>query len=222
MQFRAVILDLGGVVFPSPFAAFRAYENTHGLPHRFISDVIVHGGDHGAWSRFERGEFGVDDFAVAFEAECEAAGGTVVIADLFASMTGGEGGAVPEMVTAITTIRANGIRTAALTNNWIADDGATHVSGDTPMANELAGLFDTIVESARVGLRKPDPRIYELVCERLGVTPAESVFLDDLGTNLKSARAMGMTTIKVDDPVAAVAELGEVLGMDVLGGRSPA
>ena len=90
MQFRAVIFDLGGVVFPSPFAAFRAYEAAHGLPHRFISDVIVHGGDHGAWSRFERGEFGVDDFAVAFEAECAAAGGTVVIADLFAEHDRGE------------------------------------------------------------------------------------------------------------------------------------
>jgi epoxide hydrolase-like predicted phosphatase len=220
MQFRAVIFDLGGVIFPSPFAAFRAYEDSHGLPHRFISDVVVHGGDHGAWSRFERGELGLDDFAVAFEAECEAAGGTVVIADLFASLTGGAssgdaGGAVPEMVSAITTIRAHGIRTAALTNNWIAADGDTHVSGDTTMATELAGLFDTIVESARVGLRKPDPRIYELVCERLGVTPAESVFLDDLGTNLKSARTMGMTTIKVDDPVVAVAELGEVLGIEL-------
>ena len=102
-----------------------------------------------------------------------------------------------------------------MTNNWADTDGATHVSGDTPMAAELAGLFDTIVESARVGLRKPDPRIYALVCEQLGVTPAESVFLDDLGTNLKSARAMGMTTIKVDDPVAAVADLGAVLGLDL-------
>jgi len=216
MRFRAVIFDLGGVVFPSPFAAFRAYEDAHGLPHRFISDVVVHGGDHGAWSRFERGELDLHDFAVAFEAECESAGGTVVIADLFDSMTGGEGGAVPEMVSAIETIRAHGIRTAALTNNWIAADGDTHVSGDTPMATELAGLFDTIVESARVGLRKPDPRIYELVCDRLGVSPAESVFLDDLGTNLKSARAMGMTTIKVDDPVGAVAELSEVLGIELL------
>src|SRR5262249_52759025 len=155
--------------------------------------VVVHGGDHGAWSRFERGELGLDDFAVAFEAECEAAGGTVVIADLFASLTGGAragdaGGAVPEMAAAIRTIRAHGLRTAALTNNWIAADGDTHVSGDTLMASELAGLFDTIVESARVGLRKPDPRIYELVCERLDVTPSVSVFLDDLGANLKSAR----------------------------------
>jgi epoxide hydrolase-like predicted phosphatase len=215
MQFRAVIFDLGGVVFPSPFAAFRAYEEAHGLPHRFISEIVVQGGDDGAWSRFERGELGLDQFAAAFEAECAAAGGTVVVADLFGGMTGGTGGAVPEMVTAITTIRAHGLRTAALTNNWVDTDGSTHVGGDTPMATELDGLFDTIVESARVGLRKPDPRIYELVCERLGVTPKESVFLDDLGTNLKAARALGMTTIKVDDPVAAVRELGAVLGLDL-------
>ena len=215
MQFRAVIFDLGGVVFPSPFTAFRAYEEAHGLRHRFISEIVVQGGDDGAWSRFERGELGLDEFAVAFEAECAAAGGTVVVADLFGGMRGDTGGAVPEMVAAIHTIRAHGLLTAALTNNWVDDDGSTHLGGDTPTAAALDGLFDTIVESARVGLRKPDPRIYELVCERLGVTPDVSVFLDDLGTNLKSARAMGMTTIKVDDPVAAVRELGAVLGLDL-------
>jgi putative hydrolase of the HAD superfamily len=214
MQFRAVIFDLGGVVLPSPFAAFRAYEQAQGLPHRFVSEVIVQGGDHGAWSRFERGELGPDDFAPAFEAECAAAGGTVVVADLFGSMTG-ESGAIPEMASAIRTIREHGLRTGALTNNWADADGASHVSGNTPLAAELAELFDTIVESARVGLRKPDPRIYELVCEQLGVTPKESVFLDDLGANLKPARAMGMTTIKVDDPVVAVRELGAVLDLDL-------
>jgi putative hydrolase of the HAD superfamily len=212
MQFRAVIFDLGGVVLPSPFAAFRAYEQAQGLPHRFVSEVIVRGGDHGAWSRFERGELAPDDFAPVFEAECAAAGGTVVVADLFGSMTG-ETGPIPEMTAAIRAIRAHGLRTGALTNNWADADGESHVSGDSPLALELAELFDTIVESARVGLRKPDPRIYELVCERLGVTPAETVFLDDLGANLKPARTMGMTTIKVDDPVAAVAELGAVLGI---------
>ena len=214
MQFRAVIFDLGGVVLPSPFAAFRAYEHAQGLPHRFVSEVIVRGGDHGAWSRFERGELAPDDFAPAFEAECAAAGGTVVVADLFGSMTG-DSGPIPEVVTAIRAIRARGLRTGALTNNWADADGESHVTGDSPLARELADLFDTIVESARVGLRKPDTRIYELVCERLGVTPAESVFLDDLGANLKPARAMGMTTIKVDDPVIAVAELAAVLGLDL-------
>src|SRR5688572_19517748 len=126
MQFRAVIFDLGGVVLPSPFAAFRAYEQAQGLPHRFVSEVIVQGGDHGAWSRFERGELGPADFATAFEAECAAAGGTVVVADLFASMTG-ESGPVPEVVAAIRSIRAHGLRTGALTNNWADDDGASHV-----------------------------------------------------------------------------------------------
>jgi epoxide hydrolase-like predicted phosphatase len=220
MRFRAVIFDLGGVVLPSPFAAFRAYEQAHGLPHRFVSEIIVRGGEHGAWSRFERGELGIDDFAVAFEAECAAGGGTVVVADLFGSMTG-ESTPVPEMASAIGTIRAHGLRTAALTNNWADTDGESHVTGESPLASALAGLFDTIVESSRVGLNKPDPRIYQLVCDQLGVTPPEAVFLDDLGANLKSARAMGMTTIKVDDPVAALAELGEVLGIDLLGERTP-
>lgn len=215
MRYRAVIFDLGGVVLPSPFRAFREYERRHGLPQRFISDVVVRGGDHGAWSRFERGELDPASFAAAFEAECAAAGGTVVVADLLAEFRGDDRGPVPEMVAAIHTIRAHGLRTAALTNNWTDEAGETHVTGDTPLAAQLAALFDTIVESARVGLRKPDPRIYELVCEELGVTPPEAVFLDDLGANLKPARAMGMATIKVDDPLSAVDELGRVLGLDL-------
>ena len=119
---------------------------------------------------------------------------------------------------AFETRRSSAHSTAArslLTNNWADEDGESHVSGDNPLAQQLAELFDTIVESARVGLRKPDRRIYELVCRRLDVTPEETVFLDDLGANLKPARAMGMTTIKVDDPVAAVAELSAVLGFDL-------
>jgi len=119
------------------------------------------------------------------------------------------------MVAAIRAIRAAGLRTAALTNNWADADGATHVSGESPLALQLASLFDTIVESAREGLRKPDPRIYELTCERIGVTAGEAVFLDDLGSNLKPARALGMTTIKVEDPTDAVAELAAVLGLDL-------
>ena len=196
MRYRAVIFDLGGVVLPSPFDAFRAYERRRGLPHRFVSDVIVSGGEAGAWSRFERGELDSEAFAVAFGAECEAAGGRVEVADLFAGMRGGvpgdAPGPLPEMVAAIQAIRAAGLRTAALTNNWADADGATHVSGESPLARQLAGLFDTIVESAREGLRKPDPRIYELTCARLGVGPGASVFLDDIGANLKPARAMGM------------------------------
>jgi putative hydrolase of the HAD superfamily len=112
------------------------------------------------------------------------------------------------MVGAVRRLREAGLPLALLSNN-VAPMERTGALG------ELLGLFDAIVESSRVGLNKPDPRIYQLACDRLGVTPPESVFLDDLGANLKSARAMGMTTIKVDDPVAAVAELGEVLGIEL-------
>ena len=214
VSYRAVIFDIGGVVLPSPLDAFRAYERTRGLPDRFISDVVVQGGEHGAWSRFERGEFGPAEFAAAFEAECAMAGGTVVVADLFAAFDG-VSAPRPEMVAAIRAIRAHGLRTAALTNNWVGADGTTRVTGDTLLAQQLAGLFDTIVESARVGLRKPDPRIYALVCEQLAVEPHEVVFLDDLGTNLKPARAMGMITIKVDDPGVALGALAQTLDLEL-------
>ena len=204
----AVVFDLGGVVMPSPLDAFRAYEALVGLPHRFLSEVVVQSGDEGAWSRLERGELTMAEFADEFEAECSAAGGTVVVDDLFAEVHA-SAGPRPEMLAAIARIRAEGLKTAALTNNWRPDDSDETVGSRTPV---LADVFDVIVESAIEGLRKPDPRIYELTCARLGVAPAEAVFLDDLGVNLKSASALGMTTIKVGDPAAALAELAAVLG----------
>ena len=82
--------------------------------------------------------------------------------------------------------------------------------------HRLREHFDVFIESALVGLRKPDPRIYELVCRELGVAPARAAFLDDIGRNLKTARALGMTTIKVDDPDGALRELGGILGFDLL------
>lgn len=207
MAYRAVIFDLGGVVLPSPIEAFREYERGEGLPHRFISEIIVNSGDDGAWSQLERGEVTLEAFAIAFEAECAAAGGAVSANDMFGVLQGG-GSAHPEMLTAIAQIRTAGLKTAALTNNWVADDGV----GMQERVPSLGALFDTIIESSIVGLRKPDPRIYELVCERLDVEPTSAIFLDDLGVNLKPARAMGMTTIKVSDLHDAIAELEAALG----------
>ncbi|HSO96341.1 MAG TPA: HAD-IA family hydrolase [Acidimicrobiia bacterium] len=207
MAIRAVVFDLGGVVLPSPLDVFRAYEARHRLPHRFLSEVVIDTGDQGAWSRFERGELDVEGFAVAFEAECAAAGGAVVVADLLNEIGMGSGPR-PEMLAALHQIRAHGLATAALTNNWSTGDDhqmGTHYP-------EMVALFDVIVESAVEGLRKPDPRIYQLVCDRVGVTPDEAAFLDDLGVNLKAARELGMTTIKVSDPATALAELETVLG----------
>jgi len=207
MGYRAVIFDLGGVVLPSPLEAFREYERREGLPHRFISEIIVGSGDDGAWSQLERGELTLEAFATAFEAECAAAGGAVRADDMFGVLQG-SGSARPEMLEAIARIREAGLKTAALTNNWVADDGV----GMRDRVPSLADLFDLMIESSIVGLRKPDPRIYELACEQLDVTPSSTVFLDDLGVNLKPARAMGMTTIKVADPGVALAELETALG----------
>jgi putative hydrolase of the HAD superfamily len=209
--YQAVIFDLGGVVFPSPLDAFRVYEREHGLPDRFISEVVLADPVDGAWSRLERGELTLATFPAEFEAECRTAGGEV---DAGALMLGiGSGFAArPAMLAAIRTIRGHGLRTGALTNNWVADE----TRGDGASAPALDGLFDVVVESAVVGLRKPDPRIYEMVCESLEVDPPEAVFLDDLGTNLKPARAMGMATIKVGDPVDALEELAHLVGFPLV------
>jgi putative hydrolase of the HAD superfamily len=218
---QAVIFDLGGVVFPSPLDAMREFEQANGLPHRFLSEVVLSDVERGAWSRLERGELTLPEFCAAFEAECAAAG-HVVDATAFMGVIAGGAGARPEMLRAIRAIRAHGLKTAALTNNWpgAAEPGDGNGRAD---ADGLGGsrdhadpLFDTVVESAVEGLRKPDPRIYLLVCERLEVEPPATVFLDDLGTNLKAARELGMTTIKVADPHVALAELAGVLGFPLV------
>jgi putative hydrolase of the HAD superfamily len=210
VSYEAVVFDLGGVVFPSPLDVFRVYEREHGLPHRFISDVVLADPEHGAWGRLERGELGFEEFCDAFDAECAVHGETVDSRDLMRAVGGGfEPRAA--MVTAIEAIRTHGLKTAALTNNW-ADDPARN----NP-ERSITDWFDVIVESAVEGISKPDPRIYRLVCERLDVAPAASVFLDDLGANLKPARQLGMTTIKVAEPEAALAELQAVLGFELTG-----
>jgi putative hydrolase of the HAD superfamily len=203
-MYRAVIFDLGGVVFPSPFDAFDEYERAAGLPDRFIRTVVAGSAEDGAWARFERSELAFTDFCVAFESECAAAGGTVDAAALMRSITTGFQPR-SEMVVAIDRIRDEGLRVGALTNNWAT-------SGERLNGDRNALRFDTVVESAVEGIRKPDPAIYTLVCERLSVAPVECVFLDDLGVNLKPARAIGMTTIKVVDAGRALEELSGHLG----------
>lgn len=211
MTHEAVIFDLGGVVFPSPIDAMREFERTNGLPHRFLSEVVLTDVEHGAWSRLERGELTIPEFCTAFEAECEAAGHVIDATAFMGSISGGSG-ARAEMITAIRAIRGHGLKTAALTNNWPGAGAGPGPNGDGGVRTTTETIFDVVVESAVEGLRKPDPRIYLLVCERLGVDPAAAVFLDDLGANLKPARELGMTTIKVADPHAALAELAGVLG----------
>lgn len=207
MRYRAVIFDLGGVVFPSPFEAFDAYDAQHGLDRGTVRALIRTSSEEGAWAALERGELTMPQFATALEAEAEAGGFRLDAMRLIDTLTG-RFGPRPRMVRAIERIREEGLRTAALTNNWAMHD-ASPGPGRTPTA---ALAFDVVVESAVEGVRKPDPLIYELTLDRLGVAATESAFLDDLGINLKPARAMGMTTIKVTGPDAALDELAAVLG----------
>lgn len=218
MAYEGVIFDVGGVVLPSPFEAWAAYERELALPVGFIRTVVAESGEQGAWARHERGELGFEAFLDAFGAECAAAGGPEVSArEVIARLTS-RPEPRPEMLRAIGAVRAAGLRTAALTNNWVVPPGPERPfgagrQGQDGRADLLAPLFDVVVESSVEGLRKPDPRIYLLTCARLGVAPERTVFLDDLGVNLKPARELGMTTIKVVEPRAALAELEAVLGL---------
>ena len=207
-MYRAVIFDLGGVVFPSPFEAFDAHDREAGFPDGTVRGIIRTSSETGAWAALERGELPLPEFHAQLEAEAREVGFHLDAARLMAAVASGFGPR-PAMATAIQRIRAAKLRTAALTNNWPRPDGA-----EFPPTGSGLG-FDVVIESAVVGLRKPDPRIYELALSKLGVDAAEAVFLDDLGINLKPARAMGMTTIKVSDADRALDELADVLGFEV-------
>jgi len=206
MTYRAVIFDLGGVVFPSPFEAFDVYDHGNDLEKGTMRGLIRRSSETGAWASLERGELSMEEFFDALEAEALAAGFRLDARRLM-GLIGSSLGPRPEMARAIAHIRSTGLRTAALTNNW-----ADAERGSSPSGLRETGLFDVIVESAVEGLRKPDPRIYALALARLNVLASEAVFLDDLGMNLKPARAMGMATIKVVDPGAALDALQSMLG----------
>jgi putative hydrolase of the HAD superfamily len=200
---RAVIFDLGGVVMGSPLHAIAAYERELGIPAGSVNRLVVATGSGGAWSRLERGELGLEEFYPRFDAECAAAGHPLSARAMMQRIAEAAQPR-PTMLAAVRAIRARGLRTSALTNNWQGDG--------TRERDWLGALFDVVVESALEGVRKPDPRIYQLTLARLGVEPPEAVFLDDIGRNLKPARALGMRTIKVDEPDAALDELAGLLG----------
>ncbi len=204
-RIAAVLFDFGGVITDSPFDAFRRYERDHGLPDGFIRGVNATNHLDNAWARLERNELDFDAFCEAFEAETVAAGGRIDARDLFAMFSGQ---LRPEMVEAVRRCGEH-FKTGLLTNNFVTPISA---SGYSALAEVLA-MFDAVVESSVVGVRKPDERFYLMACDALDVSPRQSVFLDDLGVNLKPARALGMATIKVTDTSSALTELEEVTGI---------
>lgn len=204
---KAAFFDFGGVILSSPFDAFNGFEERGGLPRDFIRTVNSTNPDTNAWARFERSEVPFDEFCVLFEAECREQGYEVAARELMPLLAGE---IRPAMVEAVRRCAAR-LVTACLTNNWVSFN-------DFPAPARASGrdgvlsLFHHIVESSKVGVRKPDPRFYEIACEWAEVEPNEVVFLDDLGVNLKPAAAMGMTTIKVTDPTDALQQLEQVVG----------
>ena len=202
MTYRAVLFDLGGVVVGSPLHAIAAYEEELGIPAGSVNRVVIGNGADGAWARLERGELTLEPFYEAFDRECVSAGCKLSARTLMERVAGATAPR-PTMLEAIRRIRERGLIAAAITNNWVAEEGS---------AGSLRHLFDLVVESAVEGMRKPDPRIFAIACERLGIAPSDAIFLDDIGTNLKTARGLGMTTIKVVEAEAALAELEGLLG----------
>jgi putative hydrolase of the HAD superfamily len=203
---RAVLWDFGGVILSSPFEAFAAYEREHGLPEGFLRRLNATNPDANAWAKLERSEVDLKGFAELYEAEADAAGHRIDAGAVLALLSGE---VRPAMVQALRRIKEEGLTQACLTNNVAGTEAVR------PDVAEVMGLFDAVLESSKLGVRKPDAAFYGLALETVGVAPEEAVFLDDLGVNLKPARALGIRTIKVVDPTDALAELERLLGFDL-------
>ncbi|MFM5894644.1 MAG: HAD-IA family hydrolase [Novosphingobium sp.] len=213
-RYAAVIFDFGGVITASPFEAFNRLEDERGLPQDFIRSVNAANPHDNAWAKFERAEIDARTFDVLFEAEAEAMEhpleGRAVLAVLSGSIR-------PAMVRALDQLAAAGYRLACITNNVPAGHGAGMArSGDAKDAYEqVFARFEAVIESSKAGVRKPDPRIYQMMCDTLGLEPAQCVYLDDLGINCKPAAMLGMAAIKVVSGEQALADLSALLGLEL-------
>lgn len=211
---KAVIFDFGGVFTTSPVENFALYEKRNGLPDGFVGGVIKSRLHDGAFSRFERGEISFEEFDRAFASETREAGAEIDGSDFIKLL---DVAPKPEMIEAFRRIKRAGLKTGCITNNFPAAPTAAEElpAGGQIALSELFSEFDCVLESSKIGIRKPEPRIYEMMLEKLGLPAAACIFIDDLGVNLKPARAMGMTTIRAPfgdirpaiDEMAAVLEL---------------
>ena len=208
IMIEAVIFDFGGVLTSSPFEAFARFEAEHGLPADIIRRTNAANHLENAWAKFERAEVDIETFDRLFAAESLALGAEVRGRDVLPLLAGD---LRPEMVEALRRVKAT-LKTGCITNNLPAN-AIGSAAGRTLYLAEVMALFDHVIESAKIGLRKPDRRIYEMMTRTVGVDPRRCVYLDDLGVNLKPAREMGMTTIKVVSAAQALAELEAATGL---------
>jgi putative hydrolase of the HAD superfamily len=208
---EAVLWDFGGVLTTSPFEAFNRFEADRGIPADFIRTINATNPESNAWAHFESSQITLDQFNDAFAAESEAVGHRITGREVVALLSGD---LRPRMVEVLKHCKEH-FRVACITNNVKSGTGPG-MARDADRAvqmQEVMNLFDLVVESSVEGIRKPNPKIYQLACDRLGVDPESTVFLDDLGINLKPARALGMSTIKVLKEDQAIGELYQVTGL---------
>ncbi|RYF95677.1 MAG: HAD family hydrolase [Caulobacteraceae bacterium] len=213
MTIKAVIWDFGGVITSSPFEAFNRYEAQKGLPHNLFRTVNSTNPDDNAWALFERNEIDAPGFDEMFHRESTAFGHPVRGAEVLGLLSGD---VRPGMVAALKACKAV-FKVGCITNNVQTGHGAG-MAGTSDKAAQVAGvmeLFDAVIESSKAGVRKPDPRIYQMMCELLVVEPSDCVYLDDLGINCKPAAALGMKAIKVSSEAQALAELSAVTGLEL-------
>jgi putative hydrolase of the HAD superfamily len=213
-RFAAVIFDFGGVITASPFEAFNQLEAERGLPRDFVRQVNAVNPDANAWALFERAAIDAGTFDRLFAEEAAAQGHALDGASVLAVLSGA---IRPAMVAALDRLAADGYRLACITNNVPTGHGAGLArSGDRSDAYEqVFARFEQVIESSKAGLRKPDPRIYLMMCDLLGLEPAQCIYLDDLGINCKPAAQLGMHAIKVTSGEQALADLGAVLGVEL-------
>ncbi|MBU6395338.1 MAG: HAD-IA family hydrolase [Sphingomonadales bacterium] len=214
--FSAVIFDFGGVITSSPFEAFNRLEAERGLPQDFVRRVNATNPDDNAWARFERAEIGAAEFDALFAAEAKAQGHELAGADVLAVLAGT---VRPAMVRALDQLKGAGYRIACITNNvptgpqGLLGAGLARSEDRSDALEQIFARFEHVIESSKAGVRKPDPRIYLMMCEKLGLEPAACIYLDDLGVNCKPAAKLGMHAIKVTSGEQALADLSAQLGL---------
>lgn len=211
MTIEAVIWDFGGVITTSPFEAFNRFERERGLPADFIRRVNATNPDTNAWALFERSEIDAAQFDLMFREEAVALGQDIRGAEILPLLSGD---IRPAMVAALRACKAR-FRVGCITNNVSTGSGAgmAGTSEKAAAVAEVMSLFDAVLESSKIGVRKPDPRIYQMMCETLSVSPQHSVYLDDLGVNCKPAAQLGMRAIKVSSQDQALTELAGIVGL---------
>ncbi len=209
-MYEAIFFDFGGVIVSSPFEAFNRYERTNGLPDDFIRRVNSLNRDRNAWALLERNDITPDEFDQLFADESQQLGfriaGSVVLELIYGTER-------PEMVAALDVLKTQGYVLACLTNNVVANP---HSQARASAVAPILKRFDHVIESSKVGVRKPERRFYEIACEQAKVVPARCIFLDDLGINLKTAREMGMATVKVTSGPQALTELAALIDLPKL------